>query len=192
MMTLEEALAGKEMPLEIRQNQALLDLPYWGFDGEMHQGQLVIQRELAAEVQAIFAEIAQLRFPIAKMVPVVAYAWSDDDSMADNNSSAFNYRFAQGKPKLSYHAYGRAIDINPVQNPYIKGELVLPPGAVYNPEARGTLLGDGPVVAVFEKRGWTWGGRWQRLSDWHHFEKADAQIEALAAQATPQTTRVVQ
>lgn len=188
MMTLEEALAGKEMPIEIRQNLVLLDLEYWGFDQAWHCGQLIVQRELEKDVLAIFEEIALSRFPIAKMVPVVAYDWSDDASMADNNSSGFNYRLALGKPKLSYHAYGRAIDINPVQNPYVKADLVLPPDAVYNPDARGTLVADGPVVAAFEKRGWTWGGRWDALSDWHHLEKADAQIEAAAAQAIASQT----
>lgn len=91
--------------------------------------------------------------------------------MADNNSSAFNYRTAVGKTNLSRHAFGRAIDINPVQNPYVKGGLVLPPGAVYDTGVRGTLLPDGVVVQAFEKRGWTWGGRWTTLKDWHHFEK---------------------
>jgi len=65
-----------------------------------------------------------------------------------------------GKSKLSYHSWGRAIDINPVQNPYIRGEVVLPPGAVRDAERPGTLLADGAVVAAFESRGWTWGGRW--------------------------------
>lgn len=184
MMTLEEALSGKEIPPDIRRNLVLLDLEYWGFDDAWHCGQMVVQRELKEDVQAIFDEIAMAHFPIQKMVPVVAYDWSDDASMADNNSSNFNYRLALGKPKLSYHAYGRAIDINPLQNPYVKGDLVLPLGAVYNPDVRGTLVGDGPVVAAFEKRGWTWGGRWETLSDWHHFEKVDAEIEAAALRLT--------
>ncbi|HEX8832813.1 MAG TPA: M15 family metallopeptidase [Abditibacteriaceae bacterium] len=174
MMTLEEALAGKEIPPEIEQLQVLLDLPYCGFDGARHTGQMIVHRELAGEVQQIFAEIFAARFPIARMIPVAAYSWSDDASMADNNSSAFNYRLAVGKSNLSQHAHGRAIDINPVQNPYIKGDMVLPPGAVYDPAVAGTLVADGPVVAAFEARGWVWGGRWTTLKDWHHFEKREA------------------
>jgi peptidoglycan L-alanyl-D-glutamate endopeptidase CwlK len=172
-MTLEEALTGREIPDDIRSQLTLLDLDYWDFAGELQRGQLVIHRSLAPEVEALFAEITDARFPIARMVPVVAYDWSDDASMEANNCSAFNYRLAVGKSTLSQHSYGRAIDINPVQNPYIKGDLILPPNGIYAPEATGTLLPDGPVVAAFEKRGWTWGGRWNTLKDWHHFEKRD-------------------
>jgi len=170
-MTIEEALRGKEIPAHIRQSLALLDLEYRGFDGVPRIGQMVVHCDLADEVRAIFLEIRAADFPIAAMVPVVVHDWSDDASMAANNSSAFNYRVAVGKTNLSQHAYGRAIDINPLQNPYIKGDLILPPGAVYDPAVPGTLLAQGPVVAAFEKRGWTWGGRWTTLHDWHHFEK---------------------
>jgi hypothetical protein len=171
MMSLEESLAGIEFPPDIRHNLVLLNLEYWGFDEAWHTGQMIVHRDLAGQVRAIFEEIAALRFPIARMVPVFAYAWSDDASMADNNSSAFNYRLVVGKPRLSHHAYGRAIDLNPVQNPYVNGDLVLPPGAVYDPAAPGTLIADGLVVCAFEKRGWGWGGRWTAFKDWHHFEK---------------------
>ena len=169
--TLDAAIAGQEIPTEIREDLALLNIEHWGFDDQPHSGQLIIHRALAHEVTEIFQEIAAVRFPIAKMVPVTIYNWSDDASMADNNSSGFNYRHAVGKPQLSQHAYGRAIDMNPAQNPYVKGEQILPPGALYNPAARGVLLAEGPVIAAFERRGWTWGGRWSTLKDWHHFEK---------------------
>lgn len=170
-MTLEEALAGKEIPGDIRETLVLLDLEYSSFDGGLQLGQMVVYRELASEVREIFQEVAAASFPIEKMLPVSTFDWSDDASMAANNSSAFNYRLAVGKAKLSQHAYGRAIDINPLQNPYINGDLILPPDGVYNPDVSGTLLADGPVVAAFERRGWTWGGRWTTLKDWHHFEK---------------------
>jgi peptidoglycan L-alanyl-D-glutamate endopeptidase CwlK len=171
LMTLQEALSGKEMPPEIREMQTLVEVGFWGFDAQWQRGAIVVHRELAEETAAIFAEIAAARFPIEKVVPVSRYDWSDDLSMEDNNSSGFNYRLAVGKTDLSQHAWGRAIDINPRQNPYLRDELVLPPGAVYNPSVPGTLLENGPVVLAFEKRGWTWGGRWTTRKDWHHFEK---------------------
>lgn len=171
MMTLEHALTGQQIPPAIRATLVLLDLDFWGFDDAQHTGQMVVHRDLAAEVREIFAEIARARFPIEQMVPVSAFGWSDDASMAANNSSAFNYRLAVGQPWLSQHAYGRAIDINPRQNPYLKGDLVLPAGAVYDPDARGTLVSSGAVVRAFERRGWDWGGHWTTLKDWHHFEK---------------------
>jgi peptidoglycan L-alanyl-D-glutamate endopeptidase CwlK len=101
----------------------------------------------------------------------VKYGWSDDESMAANNSSGFNYRYIAGTDKLSQHAYGRAIDINPLFNPYIRGDVVDPPGGVYDPSRPGTLVAGDAIVQAFEARGWTWGGRWDTRKDWHHFEK---------------------
>ena len=170
-MNLETALGPQEIPPEIREILVLLNLEYSGFDGKLQIGQLIVHRQLEEEVRAIFREISAAQFPIEKMQPVSVYDYSDDASMADNNSSAFNYRRAVGKSQLSQHAFGRAIDINPLQNPYVKGDLILPPNGIYNPNARGTLREDGAVVQAFEKRGWIWGGRWTSLKDWHHFEK---------------------
>jgi len=169
--SLDDALQDKEIPAEICQQLALINVEHWGFDDQWHTGQLVVNQKIADEVIVIFKEVAAAQCPIEKMIPVVHYNWSDDASMADNNSSAFNYRMVVGKTILSKHAFGCAIDINPLQNPYIKGDLVLPPGAVYDPSAKGTVLPDDIVVRAFEKRGWTWGGRWTTLKDWHHFEK---------------------
>ena len=170
-MTLEQALQGSPAPPEILATQTLIDLPYLDFGGEIQTGFLVAHRDLESEIRAIFAEILAAHFPIFQLRPTREFDWDDDLSMAQNNSSAFNYRLKLGKPTLSHHATGRAIDINPVQNPYIKAELVLPPGARYQPEIRGTMLENGPVVAAFEKRGWEWGGRWQKIHDYHHFQK---------------------
>ena len=172
LLSREEALAGTLAPPEVSGAQTLLDLPFCGLDGEVRTGQLMVHRDLAAEVWEIFQEILRARFPLHSLLPAVVFGWSDDLSMAANNSSGFNYRRAVGKSKLSEHSWGRAIDLNPVQNPYIRGELVLPPGAVRDASQPGTLLPDGEVVAAFESRGWTWGGRWTTLLDWHHFEKS--------------------
>ena len=171
-MTLEQALSGKDIPRDIERNLVLVDVDYWSFDGREHRGQLVIHKDLAEEVKAIFADIKKARFPIEKMAPVSKYAWSDEASMEDNNSSSFNYRSVQGWRRLSVHAYGRAIDINPRLNPYVKDGVSLPAGAVYSPEVLGSITQYGPVVEAFRKRGWKWGGSWRKLKDWQHFEKA--------------------
>lgn len=173
-MTLEQALRGTAAPAEITATQVLLDLDYLDFNGQVRVGQLVAHRDLEGEIRAIFADILQVRFPIFQMVPVVAYDWSDDISMQENNCSAFNYRLKVGKNTLSAHSLGRAIDINPRQNPYVRGDLVLPPSAIYNKGTLGTILEGEGVVDAFESRGWEWGGRWSSLKDWHHFEKQDA------------------
>ncbi len=170
-MTLDEALKGSAAPPEILSNQILLDVPFVNFDGEKQTGQIVVARDVAADVAAIFAEI--YGFPIAQMTPLVQFGWSDDASMEANNCSGFNYRRKVGKGELSAHALGRAVDINPLLNPYIHGEVTLPPGAIYAESVRGTLLADGIVVRAFEKRSWEWGGRWTSLLDYHHFEKSE-------------------
>jgi hypothetical protein len=172
-LTLDQALAGKEIPQYIKENLVLIDVEYWSFDAREKVGQLVIHRELAAEVKVIFAEIKAARFPIEKIIPVVAYDWSDDASMEDNNSSTFNYRNIVGGENLSQHAFGRAIDINPRQNPYVKGDIVLPQNAVYSPNIPGTIVSGDAVVEAFVKRGWDWGGNWRQLKDWQHFEKRE-------------------
>ena len=169
-MTLHQALAASAAPPQILANQTLLDVPFVNFEGENRIGQIVVARDVADDVAAIFAEI--YGFPIAQMTPLVAFDWSDDASMAANNCSGFNYRVKVGKTELSAHALGRAVDINPRQNPYVNGELILPPSARYDAATPGTLLAPGIVVRAFERRGWDWGGSWTSLLDYHHFEKA--------------------
>jgi hypothetical protein len=170
-MTVVEALTGTAAPAGIRFRQVLVDVEFLDFEGHERSGQIVVHRDLAREVESIFQEIRAAQFPLFSVIPVVNFGWSDDASMEANNSSGFNYRRAVGKRKLSQHSWGRAVDLNPVQNPYLRDDLVLPPGGKYEPGMPGTLLPDGPVVRAFESRGWTWGGRWQMLKDWHHFEK---------------------
>ncbi|PQV64787.1 D-alanyl-D-alanine carboxypeptidase [Abditibacterium utsteinense] len=170
-MTLAQALQNSSAPPDILATQTLIELEFWNFSGEIQSGFLVAHRELETEIRAIFADVLVAQFPIFQMLPVSEFRWSDGVSMAQNNTSAFNYRRKVGKTALSYHATGRAIDINPRQNPYICGDLVLPPGAFYNSETPGTLTENGAVVRAFESRGWVWGGRWQQIQDFHHFEK---------------------
>lgn len=169
-MTLGEALTGKEIPDEIRKNLVLVGVPFFSFDGEVHKGQLVVHTEVAEEMQEIFKKLLKMQFPIKQIIPVVAYAWDDDASMVVNNTSAFNYRVIFGTNRLSNHSYGRAIDINPVQNPYVQRDgAVVPPGARYNLTQPGTVTTE--VASLFKSYGWDWGGDWNEQKDWQHFEK---------------------
>jgi hypothetical protein len=173
MMSLDEALAGKEIPDDIRKNLALVNVPFFSFGGEVREGQLVVHAEVATDVQKIFKTLMEMRFPIKEITPVVAYAWDDNTSMAANNTSAFNYRVIVGTNRLSNHSYGRAIDINPFQNPYTQRDgVVVPPGAHYDPAQSGTITAE--VVSLFKSYGWDWGGDWQQQKDWQHFEKPSA------------------
>jgi peptidoglycan LD-endopeptidase CwlK len=171
-MSFAESIAGTKAPDSLIRELRLIDVHYYSFDGRLHQGQLVVHQSVRRDVEEIFALIRQERFPVAKAVPIVQYDWSDERSMADNNTSAFNYRLIDGTERLSRHASGHAVDINPRQNPVTYGSgRILPEGAVYQPGTEGTLLADGAVVRAFENRGWRWGGRFEHVKDLHHFQK---------------------
>lgn len=164
-------------PKEIRKRQKIVKLKYYSFDGKIHQGQIVIDKDLVKDIKIIFKLALELKFPIQTMIPVSHPnfrkngRWDDDLSMIANNTSAFNYREKTGGGSLSNHAFGRAIDINTVQNPYVKGTLILPPNGSYVPTAPGTLTADHPITKKFIELGWDWGGSWTRLQDYQHFEK---------------------
>ena len=151
----------------------LLRLPHWGFDGAVHDGTIVVADDVADDVIAIFGELYEARYPIEKMEPVDAYGGSDEASTAANNTSAFNCRRATGGAGWSEHAFGRAIDLNPLQNPYVRGDTVLPPqSARYLDRSltdTGVIHEGDAAVTAFTARGWVWGGTWTTLKDYQHF-----------------------
>ena len=176
-ISLAQALK-KEAPLKFKKRQKLIEVLYYSFDGKIHKGQLVIDKRLVEDIREVFLVALENKFPITSVIPISSDRffkdgkWNDDDqSMLSDNTSAFNYRVVTGGKKLSRHSYGFAIDINPVQNPYIKGNIILPPNAVYDISKPGTLSLDSPVVKTFIRLGWTWGGNWKSLKDYQHFEK---------------------
>ena len=152
-LTRNEALAGVAAACltSVCKNQRLVDVRYYAFDGKIHQGQLVIDKSLVLDIQAVFDFALKSRFPMQSVIPMAApqfrhyQHWDDGLSMAANNTSAFNYRLSTGGKQLSKHAYGRAIDINPWLNPYVKGHVTLPAGATYVPHRPGTLTADHPL-----------------------------------------------
>jgi hypothetical protein len=152
----------------------LVVLTHRGFDGRLHRGELVVHRAVTADLRTVFQAAYDDDFPLAKVVRVDAYGGSDDRSMDDNNTHAFNCRRITGGSSWSEHAYGTAIDLNPVQNPYVRGDTVLPEaGRDYldRSDVRPGMLVEGDaVVSAFDARGWTWGGRWNTLKDYQHFE----------------------
>lgn len=160
----------------------LLRLTHWDFAGRRQHGELVVAAAVASDVLEVFEAIYAARFPIARMEPIENYAGDDDRSMAANNSSGFNCRLIAGSAHPSKHATGLAIDINPVQNPYVVGERIHPEAArAYLDRGRrrpGMLFRDGPVVTAFARVGWTWGGLWEHPKDYHHFERADGDPRA--------------
>lgn len=171
-LTFEKAIEGTKAPDSVIKNLVLLNIKYISFDGKIHQGQLVVHKDLAEEVKEIFEFMLKEKFPIAKMIPIVKYGWSDEESMEDNNTSAFNYRFVAGTTRLSNHSFGRAIDINPLFNPviYPDGKKV-PVKAKYEADKPGRLYENHIIVKEFKRLGWRWGGNFSKYSDLHHFDK---------------------
>ena len=152
-----------------------LQVTYWGFDDKEYIGEIIVNTKVAGEVIEIFKELHQAKFPIEKIRLIDEYDANDDLSMADNNSSAFCYREIVGsRNKLSNHSYGMAIDINPVQNPYIKKNIILPEaGTEYLDREnirKGMIVKGDVCYNAFKSRGWTWGGEWNTLKDYQHFE----------------------
>lgn len=153
-----------------------VDMDYLDPDGQIQRGSLVVHRDYTADVVAIFADLQRLGYPIAKMQTVDNYPGAEDElSMRDNNTSAFNCRPLPGSTDWSLHAYGRAIDINPLVNPYIDSAGNLEPktaGRYLDRTLRepGMLNAGDPAVRVFTDRGWRWGGAWSNPVDYQHFE----------------------
>lgn len=171
-MDFAQAMAGTAALREIVASLCLIDVCHFGFDGRPYTGQLIVHQELAAEIGEIFTLMEKWRFPIASVAPIVRYGWSDEASMAADNSSAFNYRTVAGSDRLSRHASGRAIDINPRENPAVYPDgRIAPAGAVYRPGSPGTFTDCHPAVCAFLERGWRWGGHFDHMRDYHHFEK---------------------
>ena len=150
-------------------------MSHWGFDGEVHTGQLIVASNIAELVRDAFKHAYNWRFAIERMEPVSHFDGDDNQSMAANNTSAFNCRAVTGGASWSQHSYGNAIDINPIQNPYVRGSTVLPPeGKPYvdrDPTAPGLIIDPGPVTGPFLRKGWGWGGQWSSLKDYQHFSE---------------------
>jgi len=154
-----------------------VEVSYTGFDGKTHRGDLIVHEDLAAEVVAIFDQLLHLRYPIEKIRTVDNYPGADDElSMEDNNTSAYNCRAIPGSGRWSQHAFGRAIDLNPLLNPEIDRAGAIQPknAAPYLDRNRtdpGILHAGDAAVRVFTDRGWRWGGDWRTPIDYQHFER---------------------
>src|SRR5919204_2274148 len=138
----------------------LLTLTYWGFDDRAHPGRLVVNKREARAVLRAMRTLYEARFPIRRMQLVEAYGSNDDRSMAADNTSGFNCRRVEGNRSWSAHAYGLAIDIDPLENPEVRGSEVLPPAGVAfvdrSRRARGMIRPGDVVVRAFARIGWKW------------------------------------
>lgn len=152
----------------------LLKLRHWNFRGQSRPGYLVVHRTAAPRILRVFRKLFNYGFRIRRMRLVDAYGANDRRSMNADNTSAFNCREVAGRPGVwSRHAYGRAIDINPVENPYVSGSYVSPPKgrpfAKRSPRRMGMIGPKTVVVRYFRQIGWEWGGFWSGTKDYQHF-----------------------
>jgi D-alanyl-D-alanine carboxypeptidase len=147
-----------------------VSVSHWGLDGNARVGRIVVAKRLAPRVLGVFRMLWEAKFPIRRLQPVSAYRGSDDASMAADNTSGFNCRFVGGTSRWSMHAYGEAIDVNPVENPYVRGSTVSPPaGRAYLDRSLlrpGMAVRGGVLVRAFAAAGWKWGAS---FGDYQHF-----------------------
>lgn len=152
-----------------------LRLSYWGFDRRAHTGAVVVNASAVGDVVRVFRRLYDARFPIRRLRPIDAYRGVDQRSLAADNTAAFNCRYAvaPGPKRWSVHAYGFAVDVDPVENPYVLNGRVHPrAGRAYLNRSRirpGMAYRGGLLVNAFAAAGWQWGGRWTASPDYQHF-----------------------
>ena len=151
-----------------------VSVSYWDFSNTRRRGAVVVNKDAAGDIVGVMKRLYAAKFPIRSMKPIEAYGGDDFASIEADNTSAFNCRSATGSSRWSQHAYGRALDINPIENPYVEdGRVYHRASRVYVDRADtrpGMAIEGGPLVSAFAAAGWGWGGRWSgNVKDFQHF-----------------------
>ncbi|MFN8051271.1 MAG: M15 family metallopeptidase [Acidimicrobiales bacterium] len=162
----------------------ILTLSYWGIDGAGHTGELIVHRSISLQMVVVFRELWNAKFPIHQMRTAEQFVDASDfrpdgsfietdEPDHDDNTSAFFCRPATGATSWSQHSYGLAVDINPVENPYVKGGRMVPPNGLPGRDAArpGTITASSLPVAAMKRAGMVWGGTWKSLKDYMHFSR---------------------
>ncbi len=161
-----------ECPVSVS-DLAYVTVSHYGFDGEFHTGELLVNAAVAEDVVEVFRRLHEARFPVEQMRVIRAEEIDAHPTGDWNDTTSFVCRPAVGSGSWSQHAYGLAIDINPFHNPYVKDDLVLPElASAYTDRSwrRPGMIHRGDVVTTaFASIGWEWGGEWSSLKDYHHF-----------------------
>jgi len=159
-----------------------IHVSYYDFQGKIKRGELIMHKEAAKDIAAIFGDLYAIAYPVRGVRPVRDFGGNDWRSIEADNTSAFNCRPATGSKKWSKHAYGRAIDLNPIENPYIarSGKIAHRASQKYrkrvhhdahDPADKAILLKNDKATQIFKKYGWRWGGDWSGVKDYQHFVK---------------------
>lgn len=167
-------------PLQIAyEDLAYVHVLHYDFQAQVQEGELICNQSIAQDLVDIFYELYENQYPIEKIRLIDEYEADDEASMADNNTSCFNYRTVPGRTKLSNHSYGCAIDINPLYNPYVRTsggkELISPdnaaPYADRSADFPYKIDRNDLCYKIFTEHGFDWGGAWNSSKDYQHFEK---------------------
>ena len=167
----------KDCPIKIERLR-LLEISHYNFENQVSVGQLMVLDKISEATLNIFRELFELNFPIHTIKLINEFNGDDELSMSANNSSCFNFRKIEGTDKISMHSYGLAIDINPIQNPFIVIDDVSDNVKIFPKEGANFLnrrnLRSGmvePIIEIFKKHGFSqWGGEWNAPIDYHHFQ----------------------
>jgi signal peptidase I len=159
----------------------IVTIKHLGFDDNIYFGDLIVHKDVAFEVSLIFQELFEIKYPIKQIMPIEKYNGDDFESIEADNTSAFNCRKAEGSNKYSKHSYGKALDINPIENPYVyKNGTTSHKGSIKylareendkSNENKAVLTSSSKAVLIFKKYGWKWGGDWKNTKDYQHFQK---------------------
>lgn len=171
-------MMGKSMPVTIPipfEELRYLILPYYDFEGNIQTGEMICNKSIADDLLHVFKNLFAIQYPINSIRLIDDFDADDEASMQANNTSCFNYRYTDGTSQLSKHAYGRAVDINPLQNPWVRGDKVYPTTAqAYvnrNSNRPHMIKKDDACYKIFTLKGFIWGGDRDRSWDYQHFQK---------------------
>lgn len=178
--TMENVSYHKGCPVPLS-DLRIVNIKYLTFDKTVSYGDLIVHKDVAFEVNEIFQELFKIAYPIYQINPIEKYKADDFQSIEANNTSAYNCRKVEGSNKYSKHSFGKAIDINPIQNPYIYAngtsshkaskQFIKRVDKNDKIEYKALLLPDSKAVKIFKKYAWKWGGDWKYTKDYQHFQK---------------------
>lgn len=166
-----DSAIGRATPAALAATLDEREVGYVGFDGKRHIGQIVCERTVCQELVDWFTKMQTAGFPFRSVCPISKFGGSDSVSMAADNTYCFANRGIWGSRDPSWHAQGRALDINPQENPAFKRGRVIPANGQLRPGTPGTLADTSLAVKLLRGIGWKWGAHWRRVQDWQHFQK---------------------
>ena len=160
-----------DLPEGIKSSLDTVHVTYKNSHYKLHKGVLILHASLKEDIRNVFKELLALGYPVNSILPMSHFNWDDLESMRLNNTSMFNFRKVLGTRTFSDHAYGRALDINPMANPYFKFGKMLPENGYYECDSVQSICSNDTIVALFKSYNWNWGGYWKFERDYQHFYK---------------------